>query len=242
MVHEPETAAATLQGEHAVRLSSENAANAASLGSAEKAGPAPGPPPAPTRAWQWILIYPALAISLLTALPKWADTALAAVHNVQNRSFSEAKLQSDLWAKNLPCTAFPLNYARTDANVALDATICDSGDIFVRASTSDHHSHFYWVPVDRIIGKEVHKPSLLSSADAAEAPLGGAKLSGAVTTESDNRANLLVRVQAVICQHLVDARHVVRRISTPQGCMDQIVDTYTGQVVSVRPAPCTPQC
>ena len=205
------------------------------------AGGAHGPIPGatPKRWWQWLLVYPALGISLVTAAPKWTDGVLAAYHNVQNRSYSEAKLQADRWAKNLPCTAFPLNYNSTEAGVRLDATICNSGDIFVRASTPDNKSHFYWVPVERVVGKEVREPSLLSGAQAAEAPSGGARISGAVTRENDSRANLFMRVQfAVLCQRFIDQRHVVRRISTPQGCFDQVVDTYTGQVVSMQSAPC----
>lgn len=196
---------------------------------------------APNRWWQWFLLYPTLAISLFTAAPKWVDSIMAAAHNVQNRSFTEAKIQSELWAKNLPCTAFPLNYVPTKSDVKLDATICDSGDIFVRATTNDRKSYFYWVPVDRVIGKEADKTSVFSTAQAAERPGSAVGITDAILHLGERRHNLLTRVQfGVICQRFVDPRHVMRRITTPQGCIDQIVDTYTGQVVGAYPAPCAP--
>jgi len=191
--------------------------------------------PRPQTWFQWLLLYPALAISVITAAPTWFDAGLAAYNKIEGRSFSEAKVQSERWAKNLPCTALPLNYNLTDSTVRVDATICNSGDIFVRAATADHKSHFYWVPVERIIGEEVREAPVLAAAHAAERPT----LSRAVTGENDSRSRLLQRTQNVICPpRFLNPRQVLRRIITPQGCFDQVVDTYTGQVISMQPAPC----
>ena len=46
----------------------------------------------------------------------------------------------------------------------------------------------------------------------------------------------------VICQRFIDQRMLVRRVQTPQGCFDEIVDTFNGQVVRRNQVPCAPQC
>jgi hypothetical protein len=52
------------------------------------------------------------------------------------------------------------------------------------------------------------------------------------------------RAQApvVLCQRFVDERHVLRRVQTPEGCFDEVIDTFNGTVVKRTPAPCVAQC
>jgi hypothetical protein len=198
----------------------------------------------PQKWWQQLLLSSAFltfATALVTAAPKWFDSGMALIHNTQNRSYIEAQRQAELWKKNFSCVALPQAYSPAADNVKLDATICNSGDIFVSALAGDK-PYFYWLPLDRVLGKE-KSGSILSSAQAAEAPLGGAQLTRAVMTEAGARA-VMQKIQTgpVICKRVLDPRHVLLRISTPQGCLDQIVDTYTGQVVQSKPAPCAPSC
>ncbi len=197
------------------------------------AAPSPAPNGVPNRWWQWLLIYPALAISVLTAAPKWVDGALAAANNIGDRSYADAKLQSELWAKNLPCAAEPSNYVPTKSNLKIDATVCDSGDIFVRAATADDaQPQYFWLPLNKILGKDGSPRSLFSSAAAAE-PDGAWRR---------NDGGLLQKVQNTLCQKFVDSRHIVRRVRTPKGCSDLTVDTFTGRVISTRAVACVAKC
>ena len=52
----------------------------------------------------------------------------------------------------------------------------------------------------------------------------------------------LAQTATVLCQEIVDGRYIHRRVQTPEGCFDEVIDTYNGQVVKRDPAPCTPQC
>lgn len=45
----------------------------------------------------------------------------------------------------------------------------------------------------------------------------------------------------IICQRPVgDNRGIFRRIQTPQGCFDQIIDSWNGMIVRSQAAPCAP--
>jgi hypothetical protein len=196
------------------------------------------------RWWRWVLIYPILAIALVTAAPHWIEKTLAAVNNTSNRSLTEAKIQSALWSKNLPCTALPFNWYVNPNNIQLDSTICDSGDIFVRASTPDRRRHFYWIPVARVIGgADPVKIPLVSVIRAPQAPP-GASATPAVSRGEPSARNLFHRVQNafVTCQRFVNQRRILRHLRTPQGCFDEVIDTYNGTVAVRRQVPCRSGC
>jgi hypothetical protein len=44
----------------------------------------------------------------------------------------------------------------------------------------------------------------------------------------------------VVCQRQINGNTLVRRVRTPQGCFDEFVNMYTGQIMDRRPAPCAP--
>src|SRR5207342_736219 len=81
--------------------------------------------------------------------------------------YREARLQQELYAKNLDCTTAPFDWFINPSNVNLDATICQSGDIYVRATSPGGLASFYFVPVDRVLGKP--DPAALSLVPAAKA-------------------------------------------------------------------------
>ena len=89
----------------------------------------------PSKWWQWVILYPTLAISFLSAAPQWVDKAQAMFNGVEDRGWDEAKQQQDAWRANLTCSAAPFDWYSTPENLKVDATICNSGDIFVRVAT-----------------------------------------------------------------------------------------------------------
>jgi hypothetical protein len=50
--------------------------------------------------------------------------------------------------------------------------------------------------------------------------------------------------QNVLCQMLLPDKRGLRRrlVVGPNQCIEQIVDSFTGQIVSQRPIPCVPNC
>ena len=51
----------------------------------------------------------------------------------------------------------------------------------------------------------------------------------------------LAQTATVLCTRM-DGRYLTRRVQTPEGCFDEVIDTYTGAVVSRKSAPCEAQC
>ena len=47
----------------------------------------------PTKWWQWVIIFPTLAISILSAAPQWVDKGQALFNGVEDRGWEEAKQQ-----------------------------------------------------------------------------------------------------------------------------------------------------
>ncbi len=189
--------------------------------------------------WQLILIYPAFAIALLTAVPNWIDRGLAAYHGVQSEKFSLAERQVSLWKRNFKCLQAPTEFHSNLNNVKVDATICKrSGDIFVQVLTPEQKSFNYWVALEDIIKPPKSSPlSLIAGAEAAE------MLSPQEFSENSSRIELAQNYATLVCQKFVDQRMILRHFRTPHGCYDEIIDTYNnGAVVSRTRVPCREGC
>jgi hypothetical protein len=189
--------------------------------------------------WQSILVYPTLAIALITAVPQWIEKYQAyRLGIVQDRAAAALK-QNELWAKNLSCSAAPFAWYNSPNDVKIDATICNSGDIFVQAVTPDNKRFMHWVPLDDIVTK-------VTTAEVAVIPAANAATLPGLAPFGVSRpaAPLFHRAQTatVLCQKFLDNRRILRRIQTPEGCFDEIIDTFNGTVVEKKPAPCVAQC
>jgi hypothetical protein len=187
----------------------------------------------PTKWWQWVIIYPTLAVSILSAAPQWVDKAQALFNGVEDRSWQQAKEQQDAWRANLTCSAAPFDWYSTPENLKVDATICNSGDIFVRVTTPRQGNFYQWVLLKSIVkDKQTAGLPLISPAYAGDTDW---RTEGAMTV-AQGAAN-------VICQSFMpDGRTIKRHVQTAQGCFDEYVDTYTGQVVRSEPVPCRNSC
>ncbi len=175
--------------------------------------------------WQWFLLYPTFGIAVVTAAPGLADKALAAYHQTGTATYSGAVKQFEMWTKNVECTKAPVAWYDSPRKVKLDATLCDSGDLFVRAVTPDNRTVYHWVPLDEVIAPPESAGGLIPAAHAA--PAAPVRLA-------------MLQSGQVLCQQQVNGNTLVRRIRTPQGCFDEFVNMYTGQVIERRPAPCAP--
>lgn len=207
-------------------------------------GKAKDSPNTPQRWWQWVLVYPALAVSLLTASPQWYDKVRASAQGIKpstvTSTVAEAEKQARLWEKNMSCSALPYSFYSNPGNVKVDATICNSGDIFVRAVTPNNDNFLKFIALEDLIKRSTpSERGIIPSANAASR----SDALAAASATSTNPLFHLAQVQAsVLCQKLVDGRYIFRRIQTPEGCFDEVIDTYNGEVVKRNPAPCTPQC
>jgi hypothetical protein len=197
--------------------------------SSSEAGEAKG---GPAKWWQWVILYPTLAISIISAAPQWVDKAQAAFNGVKDRGWEEAKQQQEAWRSNLTCSAAPFDWYSTPENLKVDATICNSGDIFVRVQTPKQGNFYQWVLLKSIV-KDEKTASLpfVSSAYASD------------TTWRTEGSYQVAQAANVVCQAFQpDGRTLKRHVSTPQGCFDEYVDTYTGQVTRREQVQCRTTC
>ena len=188
--------------------------------------------------WQQILLYPAFAVALITAGPQWIDRVKGFRLGVD--SASKAEREAALWTKNATCGANPAKGFLTPRNVAVDATICDSGDILVRAVNEQNPMSlpiYKWLPLDDVV-KANAAGGVIPAAQAATLSAQGIRRT---RTEAAPGYKIAMMQANILCTRM-NGRFLVRRIQTPQGCFDEVIDTFTGGVVSRNPAPCTPQC
>jgi hypothetical protein len=181
--------------------------------------------PSPRQWWQWLLLYPSFAVALLTAGPQWYDKISG--FRIGVRSAAEAERQAQLWQKNASCVGLNSEGYLSPSKVAVDATICNSGDILVRAVTPQKAEIYRWLALDDVVSAK-KSGGFIPTAEAATLTLSQPSLS-------------LALLQTVLCTRS-DGRYLTRRVQTSEGCFDEVIDTFTGALVSRRPAPCVPQC
>ena len=205
-----------------------------------RASSAPRRPKSRAKLFEWGVIYPILIGSLVTAGPQWIDSGRAMLQGIQAGSVKQAKQQAALWRKNLDCAAAPYSWFNSPGDIKVDATICDSGDLFVRASTPGNQQYFKWLPLSDVVqGDESGGGGLIPEAHAATL---ATRPSAAPLSPPVAGVRLAQPVANVVCQKFLDDRRLLRRVKTPQGCFDEVIDTFNGQIVSRKAVPCTPQC
>jgi hypothetical protein len=177
--------------------------------------------------WQWLLIYPSLALGLVGSLP----TAIQGVESLRWKvpygTVPMARESHAMFERNLDCLdtiAEPGRMVRLADNTAIHAVACRTGDIMIRVDRSDGRSSIRWLE-----GK-----SLVTAGRDALAPIGPAQASEATHVAQGGTP------VAVICTKRQRDGTIMRRVRLSSGaCVDEIINPYNGNIVAVRPAPCS---
>ena len=180
----------------------------------------------PSHWWQWLLVYPALLIALFTAVPEWLKVVKSFKEDLPVARVDDAEYQKGLWLKNGVCT--PVHAYTGLTSIKADADVChSSGDVLVSLSFPDSNKSYYWVGADRLI----KTPSSDDNSPTALGPTRGLE-------------NILAQAAQpfVMCQRFPDQRNLLRVVNVGDSCFDEIVDTYTGQVMSQNPSVCRQSC
>lgn len=215
-------------------------------GTKNEAGRAePASPLTPKAWWQWIILYPTLAVAVVGAVPTFVELARSVSAGVPFGKSAQAKEQQDLWAKNLKCTEANYDGLTNQVNVYVDATICKSGDVLVRyVGPRDDQKSYRWVPVETFDKQKVAY-NLIPSAHAQS------------TGNSSQRPR-----EVLVCQWQPEPGIVVRRFRIePAGsqppnsnpnlpnreqrfvCVDETVRASSGTVSTRREVDChAPPC
>ena len=120
--------------------------------------------------WQWMLLYPSLVATLLSAVPTWLDHIQAANIGVKTSDLAQAKEQKRLWEANVSCTRTQeFQRIRTTRDAEVGVQVCPSGDVLVQLRGPGADQIIYrWVSV-RTLEQEA---SLLFHPAAADASSG----------------------------------------------------------------------
>lgn len=173
--------------------------------------------------WQWMLLYPSLVATLLSAVPSWIDHIQAANIGVKTSDLAQAKEQKRLWETNLACTqAQEIQRIRTTRDTEVGAQVCPSGDVLVQLRRPRADQTIYrWVSA-RTLEQEA---SLLFHPAAAYASPG---------------EMVVAQVpQSVVNQRWLREGMLKQRVRQGSGCVDLVINTYTGSVNSQVAVSCS---
>ncbi|WP_374569095.1 hypothetical protein [Ideonella sp.] len=183
-----------------------------------------------TRLVDWVTTHPkqasALGGLLVAALPAPIQLAGAMLLGVPYADFLPALRENKLWQENLACASAPFDGLATSRNLQVDAVVCQSGNVLVRVKSPNGDTAYRWVPQDSVVTLASGGFSLINSAYAQPLPLLALASASGGSFE-------------VICQQWVGNGLVKRRIrdNASGRCFDEVVNTFSGKVVSSTPAP-----
>lgn len=168
-----------------------------------------------SRWWQWVLVYPTLAVTLITAVPTWIDHIRAAGLGVSRGDLAQAQEQNQLWQVNLDCArSQEIQRIKTKRNLEIGAQVCPSGDVLLLLKRPEaDQPTFRWVSA-RTLEREA---SVLLGPTAAYA---------------EPREGLVAQVpRSVINQRWLKPGLLKQRVQQAGGgCVDLVINTYTGRV------------
>jgi hypothetical protein len=180
----------------------------------------------PRRWWQWLLMYPTIAIALLGAVPQYYQWITAAGMGIPlGWNVSEAQEQAKAWERNVGCL-HDIDHIKptSHTNYSIDLVSCPSGDILLTLTPLQNPDQQVsrWI-VTKMLFSQVAYLGLLSPALAQSSAIRFAEVSS-------------VRIIDI----KTDGKTVVRRIQlSDQTCVDETIDAYTGRRLSRTEAPCT---
>jgi hypothetical protein len=181
----------------------------------------------PRRWWQWVLMYPTMAVALLGAAPQFYEWFAAASLGLPLfGNVKDAKLQEQAWERNVHCISAIEHIKPTSkTDYAIDLVTCPSGDILITLTPLQNpdRSVSRWIVTTDLFSKSASL-GFLTSAYAQESP-----------DHKDDRSP--TRVIAI----KKSGPNVTRRVQLPDNsCSDQSIDAYTGRQLGQRKAPCSP--
>ena len=171
--------------------------------------------------WQWLLMYPGLAVAVLGAIPTVIN-GLQAIHlGVDWLEVGYAQKQYNLAMNNMECLKKDGNSVNLRDNTEIKAAICDTGVIWVKVTTANNKTGFQWIDLSTIVTETragiVVNEALADSLSVAQ-------------TENTR----------VLCVFKNSSGKIIRRMNDGPGrCHDEQINPYTGAVTS---APTTCSC
>lgn len=195
----------------------------------------------PTRWWQWVLLYPAFAMAILTAAPDWFDR----IERLTKQTFqSEYVEETELVAfmkENPECVASPVAWVEATNQTKVDGTICSvTGDVWLRILGANGVAAYKGIDISDLL-EEIDRlaafPGFSTAARAATVP--GAI--PATPATSDHAPLRMSQLAVVVCQQFSGSR-IIRHLRAGNICYDETVNSRNGVVISKKQVPCKSSC
>jgi len=204
------------------------------------------PPPAPSGGRWKLAAFLILALTILGSIPTVVHVYHLVTLGVNWSEVPFARHQQALWQRNWMCASGPgedtalsdqaesapsARRIETFTGLRLRVQACPNGDVLARTVTADGTGRAVWIASE---GFEVEEASLtgIMTAIAQE----NLTSPGGHTRDADF---------SIMCQEWKDGTEsglVVRVVSLPGGCVREVIDIFTGKVVSAETVPCSAEC
>jgi len=181
-----------------------------------------------TKWWQWVLVYPTLILGLIGSVPTILQLYQSWKLDISREDVPLANVQHKLWERNADCNLSPSDWDTTILSINVDAKVCPSGDILI-STKSFEKQKYMWISIEDIVNNNISDSSfsLINSA-----------LASPIAFQSDDQG-----YSALLCKRWIDKGQLLRRISNPEnGCYDEVINTYTGEVISKTAVSCEATC
>jgi len=180
----------------------------------------------PQRWWQWMLMYPTIAIALAGAVPQYFQWISAFAMGLPIfGDVGDAQQQERTWERNINCLRSIDHIKPTSStNYSIDLVSCPTGDILVTLTPLQN-------PDQQVSKWIITKVLFTQVADSSPARVELAQAVGAPSGTPDT-----VRVVDIKKQGTSVVRRVQRSDNT---CVDETIDAYTGRRLDQKQAPCS---
>jgi hypothetical protein len=181
----------------------------------------------PQRWWQWVLVYPTLAVALLGAIPQFYEWATAAAIGLPIfGNVKDAQAQEQAWERNVSCLS-GIDHIKPNAktNYAIDLVTCPSGDILVTLTPLQNTEQpiSRWIVTTALFSKTAQS-YFVTTAAAQDSSM----------RKPESNAVRIIGIKKV-------GAVAIKRVQLPDNsCMDETIDAYTGRRLGDKKAPCSP--
>jgi hypothetical protein len=180
----------------------------------------------PQRWWQWVLMYPTIAVALAGAIPQYYQWVTAVAIGLPIfGNVGDAQQQERTWERNVNCL-HSIDHIKpsSSTNYSIDLVSCPTGDILVTLTPLQN-------PEQQVSRWIITKVLFTQVADSSPPQVELAQAAGAPPETPDSVRVLDIRKQGT---------SVVRRIQRSDNtCVDETIDAYTGRRLDQKQAPCS---
>jgi hypothetical protein len=181
----------------------------------------------PNRWWQWLLMYPTMAIALVGAVPQYSQWVTAFRIGVPPAAVNDAQEQLQAWERNIACQRdrdIQSVKPTSKTNYGIELTTCPSGDILLTLTPIQNPDN----PVSKWIVTKNYFTQLVRFSIIASA------------MAEDNRMQAAPPSTVRVIDTMKGGTTVTRRVQRSDNtCVDQTIDAYTGRLLDQKTAPCT---